>query len=173
MKFPTDSVFSLFPTVIDLQSLRSHVQKIKKSLRSQSRNGIVKLPRIRQLTRLASRVHDSLTGSHGNKFQLEVYLVVWATRRFFLADLDGFWSSGFGPPSGRRRCRCVSSTRRCPASWPFSSTAGSLFLGGLCFSVVCFFSFLGSQSACVGFNFYENICWLIAKSSLFSLESER
>jgi hypothetical protein len=47
-------------------------------------------------------------------------------------------------------------------------------LGGFCLSVVCFFFFfLGSHSACVEFKFYGNICWLIARSGLFSLESER
>jgi hypothetical protein len=98
---------------------------------------------------------------------------VGATRRFFLADLGGFRSFGVGPPSGWRRCRRVSLMRRRPAFWPFSSTAGNLFLGGFGFSVVClFFSFLGSQFACVRFNFYGNICWLIARSGLFYLESE-
>jgi hypothetical protein len=40
-------------------------------------------------------------------------------------------------------------------------------------SWVFLFLFLGSQSACVGFKFYENICWLIARSGLFSSENER
>jgi len=57
---------------------------------------------------------------------------------------------------------------------PLSSTAGSLFWVVFA-SVSCvFFSlFLGSQSACVGFKFYGNIYCLIARSGLFSLESER
>jgi len=42
-----------------------------------------------------------------------------------------------------------------------------------CFGVLCLFClcvllmFLRSQSACVWFKFYGNICWLIARSAIF------
>jgi hypothetical protein len=46
------------------------------------------------------------------------YLVrVWVTLRLFQAELGGNRLYGVEPPSGWHQCRCVSFTRRRPASW--------------------------------------------------------
>jgi hypothetical protein len=58
-------------------------------------------------------------------------------------------------------------------SGPFLNCRQLIFGDFLLQCRVFFFSFVRSQSALVGFKFYENICWLIARSGLFSLESER
>jgi hypothetical protein len=102
------------------------------------------------------------------------YLVrVWARLHLFQAVLSGNWLYGVEPPSGWHRCRRMSFKHRRPASWPFSSTTGRLFWVVFAQVFLCFFLlFIGSQSTCVWFKFYGNICWLIARSGLFSLESE-
>jgi hypothetical protein len=86
------------------------------------------------------------------QWALRCLVRVWATRRFFLADLGGFWSFSVGPPSGWRRCQRVAFKRRCPVSWPLSSTAGNLFWVVFCFSVVCFFFLFFWVTVC--------FCWV-------------